>query len=182
MAKAALLARPEDLATLTGLPETDARLVLSLRRASDRFYGDTHRENILEATSVHRYNGKGGATLLLRGAPVARVESVTVDGQPLEFPAGYQVDYDAGIIRRRGGVFPAGLGNIEVSYTHGYEEIPGDIEDAVLEHATTIALVLVHIQQESGGSTSASYAKEATVGTTAKWVEAVARYDLDRRA
>lgn len=172
----------QDLATLTGKPASDARLALALRRASNRFYGDTHRDSILISSTQESYNGDGSPTLLLRGAPVSRVGGVLVNGIPLAEGQDYEVDARAGILARKDGVFPQGLGNVLVDYTHGHAEIPGDVEDAVLEHAATIAEVMIHIQQETGGSTGASYAKEATVGTTAKWVETVARYDLDTRA
>ena len=76
------------------------------------------------------------------------------------------------------GWFPEGLGNVKVTYDHGWAEIPGDVQDAVLEHAATLARVLAHLQQNSAGSTQESYGQAAMVGTTAKWADTVARYSL----
>jgi hypothetical protein len=88
------------------------------------------------------------------------------------------------LLRRTGTLVRSGYGvwtkdyEIEVDCTYGFatNAVPGDIKDAVLEHAATLALTLAHVQQESAGATSAGYNQNATTGVTQKWVEAVARY------
>lgn len=126
-----------------------------------------------------RRNGTGTDTLFLPAIP-AQVSEVKIDGVLLAATA-YQVDETAGIIRRTDGWFPDGLGNVTVKYSHGWVEIPGDIQDAVLEHAATVALVQAHLQQNSAGSTQESYGAAALVGTTAKWTATVDRYKLGDR-
>lgn len=177
-----LLISLQELATLTSLPAEDPRLALAAKRASGRFYADTNRETLLASDDVETANGTGGPVLLLRGAPVRSITKVLAAGQELAEHVGYRVDRRAGILERVGGDWPRGLGTVEVTYRHGYDEVPDDIADAVLEHAATIAKVAAYLTQEGGGATQAAYAKEATVGTTAKWVAAVERYNLARRS
>ncbi len=170
------------------MPANSPKVALAARRATDRFVGETNR-TFERRTDTVLLNGSGTRTLLLPGAPVTTIASVVVAGAtyaPHTVGAAttansYQADLQAGILRAVGGVWPEGLGNIAVTYTHGFggiDDVPGDIQDAVLEHAATIAMVLAHIQQESGGSTSATYGQTALVGTTAKWVQAVEKYRL----
>lgn len=168
---------------------TSPKVALAARRATDRFLGEIGRE-LHRRTETVTLNGSGTRTLLLPGAPVTTISSVVVAGAtyalqdpatPTTAPAFYEQDLRAGILRAVNGVWPEGLGNIQVTYTHGYagiDDVPGDIQDAVLEHASTIAMVLAHLQQESGGSTSATYGQTALVGTTAKWVQVVQKYRL----
>lgn len=175
--EAPLLAEPADLATLTALPETDPNLALALKRASARFQGPggigypLHYE-----TETIRLDGTGTHVLFLPAAPVDTI-TVTLDGQVL---TDYVISRRNGILRRRE-VWPNGLENIEVTYAHGYQDIPEDVQDAVLEHATTLAMVYAHVQQESGGGTQVTYGAAATVGTTQKWVETVEAYRLKGR-
>ena len=182
------LANIDELATMTRMPATDARLVAALRRASDRFTaacehrdGDGNYCLLLVTDDEVRVSGRGTDTLLLPSAPVRAVASVRVGGQLLQ-PAEYQVGSRIGVLRRVNGTWPDGLENIEVTYTHGYpaDKVPGDISDAVLEHAATLATSSAHVQQESAMSKSAGYFAAAMVGTTQKWVDAVDRHSLNR--
>lgn len=172
---------------MTGLPQSDPRLELALRRASNRFLGETNRldQGFLAAPRLETYND-GGPAILLRGAPVVSVTSVSAGTTVLDAAAGdYTVDTEAGVLRLGGAWWQAPrtgeLAAVVVDYVAGYEKVPGDVEDAVLEHAATIAMVMAHLQQESGGNTSQSFGKEAMVGTTAKWVTAVHKYNLEER-
>ena len=169
------------------MPANSPKIELAARRATDRFCGETNRTFERKTETVH-LNGSGTRTLLLPGAPVTAITTVAVagvtfaaysDAEPYARDT-YQADLNAGILRASG-IWPEGLGNITVNYTHGFgtiDDVPGDIQDAVLEHAVTIAMVMAHLQQESGGSTSATYGQTALVGTTAKWVNTVEKYRL----
>lgn len=183
----AVLAAIADLATQTGLPAADPRLELALRRATDRFIGECNHRNgndepclFREADDEIYVDGSGGETLLLPAGPIVGIPTVFVDGVVLG--GTFQVNRRAAILRRIGGVWPRGLGNILVTYTHGFEEskIPGDISDAVLEHAATLATTMAHIQQEGGLSQSVTNFAAAQVGVTQKWVDTVQRYQLNR--
>lgn len=161
------------------MPVNDPDLELALRRASDRFRDAVnHPISRVENDSI-RLNGNGTDTVHLPARPVD-VHTVTVGGVVLVEDRDYQVDTGAGILRRLGGWWPDGLGTVRVVYSHGWEEIPGGVQDAVLEHAATVALVQAHIQQNSAGGTQESYGAQALVGTTQKWEDAVAKYSVGR--
>lgn len=172
------LAKLADLSTQTRLPVNDPELELALRRASNRFRDAVHHPVHRVENETIRLNGRGGQTLHLPARPVD-VHTVEVGGVVLVEGTGYEVDADAGILRRLGNYWPDGLGRIKVTYSHGWEEIPGGIEDAVLEHAATIAMVQAHLQQNSAGSTQESYGAAALIGTTQKWTDAVEKYRLN---
>lgn len=182
------LARIDDLATKTGRPAADTRLILALRRATDRFIGDCgHRDGngdfclFRVVDDVVFVSGDGSDTLRLPSAPVVAVSAVTVGGAAL-VPADFQIGRRIGVLRRVGGYWPAGLENVEVTYTHGIDpaKVPGDIADAVLEHAETVFRAQAHVQQEAALSQSQGFFAAAMVGTTQKWVDAVNRYSLNR--
>lgn len=119
-------------------------------------------------------NGDGTDTLHLPAAPFTTI-TVKVDGVTV---TDYQPARRSGLLRRAAG-WPDGLENIEVTFTHGYTEIPGDIVDAVLEQAQTQALTIAAVQQQGMGPASVTYGKEATIGVTSKWSEAVEKYKLN---
>lgn len=171
------LANLADLATKAKKPANDPLVDLALRNSSDRFRGDVGYPVHRVTADVVRLNGKGNRKLFLPARPVD-VHTVEVGGAVLLPDADFQQDQDAGIILRLNGWFPEGLGNVKVTYDHGWDVIPGDIQDAVLEHAVTMVRVMAHLQQNSAGSTQESYGAAAMVGTTAKWSAAVARYSL----
>lgn len=182
------LAKIDDLATKTGRAVDDARLILALRRATDRFIGECgHRDGegnfvlFRVVDDVAYVSGDGGDTLLLPSAPIIGQPSVAIDGGA-PTAVGFQTGRRAGILRAVGGYWPAGLENIAVTYTHGYDpaKVPGDIADAVLEHAETLYRAQAHVQQEGALSQSAGYFAAALVGTTQKWADAVARHSLNR--
>ena len=168
------LAALTDLALLTGLPQSDPRLELALRRASNRFRGQVnHPVHAVEGDEI-TLNGNGTDTLLLPAAPVNGTPTVLVDGVPV---ADFTIDRNSGVLRRNG-CWPDGLGNIRVTYNHGWATIPGDIEDAILEQAQIVATTLPHLQQESAGTNSVTYGAQATIGVTQKWTDAVEKYCL----
>lgn len=172
------LANLSDLATKVRKPANDPNVELALRNSSGRFAGAVGYPVSKVENDVAWLNGNGTSTLLLRARPV-EVHEVEADGVVLD-PGDYWQDRDSGIIRLKGGGwFPDGLGNIKVTYTHGWDPIPEDIQDAVLEHAATMARVLAHLQQNSAGSTQESYGQAAMVGVTQKWSDVVAKYSLN---
>ena len=170
------LAAESDLALITRLPADSPKLTLALTRASERFRGRVHH-NVTTTTGTLVLVGNGASKLLLPGIEIRNVTAVRVDGEAVT---------DFRLLRRTGvlvrepyACWPKDY-EVEVDCTYGFDpaDIPGDIKDAVLEHAATIALSLAHLQQESAGASSAGYNQNATTGTTQKWVEAVARYQV----
>lgn len=178
------LATAADLSTATGLPVDDPELLLALKRASGRFrLAAGHSVSYVAAEEIY-LSGDGTAELLLPGAPVDTIKVEIVSGLlPVELiiGSGYQVKRQSGRLHKAGG-WPAGLDNIRVTYSHGYKTLPEGVEDAVLEHATTLALSYAHVQQESTGNNSLSFGAAAVIGVTQKWVDAVEACKLRGRA
>lgn len=171
------LAKPEDLAVQTKLPADDSRVKLAIRRASDRFIGEVGHPVVFVEDDTIDLDGNGLQVLHLPAAPVVGSPTVTVAGREV---TGFQVSRRHGMLRRTDGAdWPHGFSNIEVTYSHGHKNIPGDIVDAVLEHAATIATSLAHLQQESAGTNSVSFGSTAMVGVTQKWSDAVQRHRLN---
>jgi hypothetical protein len=119
-------------------------------------------------------NGNGSELLLLPAKPCTSV-AVEVGGTVV---TDYEISFRHGMLRRAAR-WPDGLSNIEVTFTHGYSDIPGGIQDAVLEQAAILALVPSGVQSESAGSQSITWGHQATTGVTDKWVAAVAMYRLN---
>lgn len=168
------LASPEDLAVKTGVAADDPALMLAMKRASDRFRGEV-RHAVTEVTGdTVILDGTGSTSLFLPSVPVIAVRTVTVDGAEV---TDYQVS-TSGMLRRKTG-WPDGLGNVTVTYDHGYVEIPGDIQDAVLEQAELMLTVTPGVTQASVGGKSVSYGAQATVGVTQRWVDAVEAHRIN---
>ncbi|NVM97824.1 mobile element protein [Arthrobacter sp. SDTb3-6] len=170
------LATLEDLATLTSLPATSPKLALALSRASNRFRDAVGYPVHQVSDELIWLDGDGTTTLLLPAAPVQAFE-VSVNGEVLPDSA-YEISRRIGVVRKVGGIWPDGLGNIQVTYSHGWAQIPGGIQDAVLEQAQIQATILAGVQQQSAGPYGVTYGVQATVGVTQKWTDAVAKYSL----
>lgn len=171
------LAKPEDLATLLGMTATDPRVLLALRRASNRFRDAVGYPVHQVTDDVMWLDGDGTSTLHLPAAPI-QAFSVSIDGVTLRNGTDYALSKRIGVARRIGNVWPDGLGNIEVVCSHGWATIPGGIEDAVLEQASVQATALVNVQKQDAGAFSVTYGAQATVGVTTKWTEAVIKYSV----
>jgi hypothetical protein len=118
-------------------------------------------------------DGNGTELLLLPAAPFTTI-AVEVDGEAV---TDYTASTRAGVLRRSA-LWPDGLENIQVTYTHGYATIPGAIQDAVLEQAAIQARVPAGVQQETAGTQSITWGLAATTGVTQKWADAVNLYRL----
>lgn len=171
------LADPADLATLTGARKDDPKLLLALRRAGDRYIGSTGWDPRLTQHHVITLNGHGGQTLLLPVMHLTSIDKVTVDGTDV---ADWQADRDAGILRRDT-CWPDGLGNITVTCAHGWDNMPGDITDAILEQAEIQYRALAGVQSYSLGGRSIGFGAAATIGVTQKWTDTVQRHSLGGR-
>lgn len=177
-----LLASLADLAVLTRLPANNPRVELALRRASSRFEGSIEYSLGYVENDVFQLNGDGTRILQVPALPIIGAVSVQINNEadPV-LSDDFEINRGTGQLSLVCDYWPAGLGNIEVTYSHGYEDsedVPGDIQDAVLEHAVTICLTYAHIQQNSAGSAQESYIQAAMVGVTQKWVDTVERYKI----
>ena len=79
-----------------------------------------------------RYDGTGRPRLRLKGWPILSVTSVEVGGTALTEGTEFEVVAGSGILERIDGlVWPAGLRNVSVVYSHGYVSPPGAIVSIV---------------------------------------------------
>ncbi|MDW4900663.1 mobile element protein [Streptomyces californicus] len=171
------LADPDELATLTGKPAADERLLLELRNASRRFRGAVgHPVNLVVEDEV-TLDGNGRTSLLLPVWPTVQVHSVHLDGALLD-ESGYQWS-DAGVLRRSGcGRWPDRLRCVRVVYTHGWATIPEDIAEAVLDKAATMMRVPRGIASKAVGGQSVTYGVQAAIGVTDQWQKTVDRHRI----
>lgn len=169
----AQLASPDDLGLIVGRPATDPKVLLALRRASDRFEGEIGYAVALTTETVS-LAGDGSRALLLPAVPVVGQVAVAISGLPV---LDFQTAGRAGVLRRDSG-WPDGLDNIVVTYTHGWDKVPGDIADAVLEQAESTYRLLVGVANVQSGSESIGYFASVTTGVTQRWTDTVERYQL----
>lgn len=166
------LADPSDLADRLGVDAQNKELLLALRRVSDRFRGAVHHPvHRVEDETIY-LSGDGGPSLQLPAAPIIGTPTITHGARPMIV----QIGYRSGLLRCDNG-FPDGLENIEVTYTHGYFEIPGDIQDAVLEVAEAACTHRPGVDLITTGNETVRFNSAiAAGGTTPLWADAVAKY------
>lgn len=179
-----LLAEAKDLAILLNLPANDPGLELALRRATDAFIGAVgHPVVRTEATRLLR--GDGGPELQIPARPVHSATVTLGDRSHTALPGATTgsviLDGHLGTLTRPS-TWPRGA-MVSVTYDAGYgpDEIPGDIQDVVLERAAHIAEDLGVFRQESVGSVSVTVEAAAAGGATQRWVDTVDRYRVGVR-
>jgi hypothetical protein len=87
----------------------------------------------------------------------------------------------SGRLRRVGGdVFADGLSNVTVTYDHGYDPVPDDIAEVVVDQARAMHAVRPGVSQVQTSVESVSFGSAATIGVTAQWSAVVEAYRLNR--
>lgn len=169
------LADPALLAQKLDVDVSDPNLLTVLRRVSNRFRDAVgHPVHRVDDDEVF-LSGDGGPALQLPATPVLGDPQITHNGAEV---TGVQVGRRSGLLRRVGG-WPVGLENIRVVYSHGYdpEDIPGGIEDAVLEMAEIVYTLKYGVGTiASAGDTITFLAAMSAGGTTPAWDDAVSKY------
>lgn len=165
-----------DLTTLIGDDKPDSKLALALRRASDRLIGLIGWDPHYAENDTITLNGSGRETLLLPYMHIVGAATVQVDGQPV---TDYVTDPAAGILRRTNyKIWPDSLSNVTVTCSHGYKNLPGDMQDAVLEQAEAQYRTITGVSSYSVGGRSITFGAGSTVGVTQKWADVVHKYSL----
>lgn len=174
------LAEPADLALWIGVPDDDRRMLAALRSASARFRGAVRWHVTYRARDEMWLDSRGGRVLHLPTMRVDKVHRVVVDGVELD-PSGYRWSVD-GLLERVGGVWPTGYRTVLVVADHGYDPIPDDIQEAVIDLARLIYATKPGISsmQVGGITTSFSTGGRHAVGTTEAWEQAVAAHRIER--
>jgi hypothetical protein len=173
------LADPAALAVWLGVPADDPKLLAALSAASTRFAGAVRhpvRAVLGDTTTLY---GDCTDRLLLPAAPVIAVASVTVDGTALTAGTDYKVRRDAGVLRRMGDVWPD-WAEVDVVWDHGYDPIPDDVQEVVIDQARVGYRVQPGVQTVQAGGEAITYGAQAAVGVTAQWTAAVDKYRLNR--
>jgi hypothetical protein len=119
--------------------------------------------------------GENQARLILPEYPIVEVSSVELDGIELDV-LGYEV-WDYGIINRRWSGRWWSYHTITVTYSHGWDPIPGDIKGVCLELASRMMTNSTGSQQISIGSYSEAWA----LGGSSRESSPLSRLDSYRR-
>jgi len=82
-----------------------------LEKRTDRIY--------VSRSITETLDGKGSSELWLRGYPVTAISTFTVDGVAVD-AADYVLVAEAGILKRKTGVWATGVGNYAITYVAGY--------------------------------------------------------------
>jgi hypothetical protein len=99
----------------------------------------------VQATYTDTISGNGKNEISLYRKNVSNITSLTIDGVAIDPTKISTCGANGECIFFDGGIFPAGHGNIIISYTAGWETIPAEIKMAVLRIAALL-------QSESGGN------------------------------
>lgn len=169
-----LLATAKELADRTGRDENEPELQQELRAASNRFRDQVRRPISKIENDMVVLDGGGRRNLRLPAAPVTEVAEVNVDGERAEVT--FSRD---GLIRRKDGrPFPDEYGNVEVTYTHGFDPVPEEIVEAVLDSAAGRLATERGLSSLQVGGITQSFSKAEQAGTTQAWADTVARWRI----
>lgn len=174
------LADPEDLAVWLGVPADTPKLLRALGGASSRFRGQVRHYVSLVTGDAVRIDGTGTRTFLLPAAPVVEITSLELDGVPLVEGTDFEWSED-GYVRRLGCQhWPNRLRCIQGVYAHGYDPIPEDISEVIIDQARSQYYVRPGVQTMQVGGQQIGFGAQASVGVTAQWTAMVDKYRLDR--
>lgn len=132
------LTTPENVKQYLGITGTaDDALLNSLIESASAFVAQYLSRQIEQGQVTEYFSGRGRDALILSEGPIASIDAVVADDQPL--PA--SLDKSTGWKEAGGwllyvnGRWPEGRQNIVVTYTAGYApgSIPADIEQAVID-------------------------------------------------
>lgn len=169
------LASTKDLKRLLPAGASWAKAHLLLEKASNRFRGEVRRPISLVENDELTLDGDGTRVLLLPSAPVVNVTSVLVDGEQV-------TDYEwsaTGVLRRKAG-WPDRLNAITVTYTHGFDPVPQDIQTVVLEQAQHSFYATPGVSSTQVGGISIATGGAALAGLSEHWATTVEKYRLNR--
>lgn len=173
---APLLADPNDLANVlpagTIAGGEDPRAVQAVRRASNRFRAAARHPVHRVTGDQMTFDGPGGHVLRL---PVLRPTVHRITDQSRDITAHVRVS-PQGYLQSTGPAFSTGYGAIVVELDHGFEDVPEEIEDAVLDAAARALAIPVGVKDLALDGASVSFGSDQ--GTSQDWADAVTRYGI----
>lgn len=122
----------------------------------------------------------GTDILLLPELPVTDVLLVSASDVPLDADTDYFVSTDLGALVKRHGRWIAGRGVYEVTYTHGWEEVPNALRVIALTLAARIYDQGL-VQQETVGGSSVTYAAGESLGFSKRELDVIAKFRPGRK-
>lgn len=133
-----------DVQAFLSLPaEQDTALLQSLITSASAFVANWLSRDIFSQTYVETVNGNGGDRMVLKNYPVTAIDSMGIDGLPLNVSTltnGGSADgyvFDDSTLYLRGWSLSPGVQNITVTYTAGYDSVPADLAQACVEIVAT---------------------------------------------
>lgn len=131
------LASVEDLKALLSIAhsEDDLSLYQAVVAGSKWFESQTGR-TIRATDYIEIQDGAGGRSIIPSHYPVLSVTTVTVNGSAVTLSTGYGVTgyfVNGSVVKLRDSFVSEGIGNVAVEYRAGYESVPEDVRQAVLE-------------------------------------------------
>lgn len=150
------LASVGELITFARLLDADvARVEMVLGLATAAIEGELDRRltpsTVPETVLV---DGSGSAELWLPEWPIISVTAVAVDAVTVP-PAEYT--FGGGVLRRLRQRWPVGTGNVTVTYTHGYTQLPGDLRLACLQLAQALWEGRADVSRQADGDYAVTY-------------------------
>lgn len=144
-------------------------------------------QNFNEGETTVLLDGSNTRSLILPQAPVSEIASVKVNDELVD--AGDYVVTDGGVLRRvkvNGTAlsswstgWPWGAMNVEVAYSHGFDEVPRDLRMLALTLAGRIYEQGIVKQETVGGSTS-TFSVDGPLDLTRTEERIVRRYTLKK--
>lgn len=173
------LADPADLAAWLPVDETDPKLLAALAAASSRFRGAVRHRVTFTVDDVITLDGGGSYAVLLPAAPVTAVSEVLLDGEELTEGTDFNWSSDGYLRRLAGLVWPDRLRCLQVTYSHGYSEIPEDVAEVVIDRARLLYAVKAGVQNMQVGGVTVGFGQQAAMGVSQQWTDVVERYRLN---
>lgn len=140
--------------------ESEASVVTTYLRVASAAVREAAGTAISRTTSTITLEGAPGQRLTLPGPPIVSVDAVTVDGRAV---SDWRLSADR--LWRASGWTGCEPSEIQVTYTHGLDEVPEDIVDLVCRMA---AAALNAYRSEDGGAALGT-AKEVTSERLGDW-------------
>lgn len=126
--------------------DEDHTISMLIDQATSKLQRKYGRDLVYTTYIDEEYSGEGHDYLILRNYPIESILSVTVSNDPIPWNVtDVWVNKDSGFLQFRGGRFPAGVGNIKVSYTAGFNPVPDWLKSECL-------LLVADLYEGRGGS------------------------------
>jgi uncharacterized phiE125 gp8 family phage protein len=157
------LAQLTDLKTYIGVTgSADDSLLSRLLESESTFFEAQCGRTFVTASYTEVRSGHGRTTMVPREDPIVSVTSVAVDGQTIPSASSYDAEgwrVFEGAIHLNGHAFTRGTGNVTLVYVAGFDPVPADVQQAVIELAALKYRDRRHIGKgaESMGGMSVTY-------------------------